>query len=144
MIGKRILSPPLGLLTVAALLPETWDIHIRDLPGQDISDEDWRSCDVVMISGMVTQYTGIIELIRESKRHGKSVVVGGPMAFHIPQDLLEFGADIVIRGELEDGVQMLVEALVCGRSGIIIEMPPRPDLKHCVPPRYDLVGPRYL
>ncbi|MBI4963493.1 MAG: B12-binding domain-containing radical SAM protein [Desulfomonile tiedjei] len=139
MIGKRILFPPLGLLTVAALLPENWDVKIRDLTGQDISDEDWRSCDVVMISGMVTQYTGIVELIRESKRKGKSVVVGGPLAFHIPQDMLEFGADIVVRGEVEEGVQMLVEALERGRSGFIIETPPRPDLKHCVPPKYDLL-----
>jgi radical SAM superfamily enzyme YgiQ (UPF0313 family) len=139
MIGKKILSPPLGLLTVAALLPETWDINFRDLLAQDISDEDWRSCDVVMISGMVTQSSGIFELIKESKRRGKTVVVGGPLAFHVPQHMLGLGADIVVRGELEGGVDMLVEALESGRSGITIEMPPGPDMKHCVPPRFDLL-----
>ncbi len=67
------------------------------------------------------------------------MVVGGPLAFHIPQEMLEFGADIVVKGEVEEGVQALVEALKCGRSGIVIEMAPGPDLKHCVSPRYDLL-----
>jgi radical SAM superfamily enzyme YgiQ (UPF0313 family) len=139
MIGKKILFPPLGLLTVAALLPEDWDVKLRDLTGQKISAEDWRSCDVVMISGMITQYTGIVELIRESKSKGKTVVVGGPLAFHVPQEMLELGADIVVRGEVEEGVQDLVDALKCGRSGIVMEMPPGPDLKHSVTPKYDLL-----
>ena len=118
MIGKKILFPPLGLLTVAALLPEDWEVKLRDLTGQDISDEDWRSCDVVMISGMITQYTGIVELIRESKSKGKTVVVGGPLAFHIPQEMLELGADIVVRGEVEEGVQALVDsAEIAGNRG---------------------------
>ncbi|MFH0823145.1 MAG: B12-binding domain-containing radical SAM protein [Pseudomonadota bacterium] len=138
MIGKKILLPPLGLLTVAALLPRDWDFILRDLPAQDISDEDWGASDVVMISGMVTQYSGIVELIREGKRRGKTVVVGGPLAFHIPQDMLGFGADIVVAGEMEQGAHLLVEALESGRKGLVIN-PPRPDMKECVPPRYDLL-----
>ena len=81
----------------------------------------------------------MVELIREGKHRGRTVVVGGPLAFHVPEDILKLGADIVVKGEAELAVPMLLEALKRGESGIVIETPQKPDLEQCVPPRYDLL-----
>jgi radical SAM superfamily enzyme YgiQ (UPF0313 family) len=139
VVGKRIVLPPLGLLTVAAYLPEDWELRLRDLPAESVSEADWEFCDLVMITGMVTQHSSMTELIREGKRRGKTVVVGGPLAFHLPEEMLPAGADIVVKGEVEAAVPMLLEALSRGASGIVIDAPPRPDLKQGVPPRFDLL-----
>ena len=63
-------------------------------------------------------------------------MVGGPLPFHVPEDILKLGADIVVKGEAELAVPMLLEALKRGESGIVIETPQKPDLEQCVPPRY--------
>ena len=55
LIGKKILLPPL-VPTVAALLPSDWDLKLKDLPAERMCEEDWDLCDVIMISGMITQY----------------------------------------------------------------------------------------
>jgi radical SAM superfamily enzyme YgiQ (UPF0313 family) len=137
-IGKKIALPPLGLLTIAAHLPGNWELRLRDLPGQNMSEEDWEFCDLIMITGMVTQYSAMVELIREAKQRGKAVAVGGPLAFHVPEDLLKLGADVVVKGEIELAVPRLIETLERKESGVIIETPPRPGMEHCLPPRYDL------
>ena len=139
MLNKKCVQPPLGLLTVAALLPLDWDLRLADATGRDISEEDWRHCEVVFVTGMVNQYSGIIETICQAKDRGKTVVVGGPMVFHAPEDAIKVGADIVVRGEIETAMPRLLETLERKESGIIIEAKGRPDLSGSPPPRYDLL-----
>jgi hypothetical protein len=88
MLNKKCVQPPLGLLTVAALLPKDWELRLADATVRDVSEGDWAHGDVVFITGMITQYSGIIDTIRQAKKRGKTVVVGGPMAFHVPDDAL--------------------------------------------------------
>ena len=139
MLNKKCVQPPLGLLTVAALLPLDWDLRLADATVRDISEEDWRHCEVVFVTGMVNQYSGIIETICQAKDRGKTVVVGGPMVFHAPEDAIKVGADIVVRGEIETAMPRLLETLERKESGIIIEAKGRPDLSGSPPPRYDLL-----
>ena len=139
MLDKKAFMPPLGLLTVAALLPRDWDIRLVDLTVRNIAEEDWSQCDVVMVTGMATQFSGLFQTIREGKKRGKIVVVGGPLTFHFPQDVLTEGADIVVKGEAEVAVPHLLDALAHGESGIVIEQNSRADLQESPPPRYDLV-----
>ncbi|MFC1835122.1 B12-binding domain-containing radical SAM protein [Thermodesulfobacteriota bacterium] len=140
MLNKKVLLPPLGLLTVAALLPQTWQYRLADLVARDISEEDWNQCDVVLVTGLVNQYSGILETVRRAKARGKTVVVGGPMAFHIPEDILAAGADVVVKGEAEPAVDELVKCLERGDSGVIIEAPQLADMADSPPPRYDLMN----
>ena len=81
LASKRAYSPPLGLLTVAALLPQDWNLRLVDLTFQTITEEDWNWCEVVFTTGTLPQFTKIIEVIRESKKRGKIVAVGGAAAF---------------------------------------------------------------
>jgi len=139
MIGKKVGEPPLGLLTLAALLPKEWNLEVIELTARKISDDDWNRCDILMVSGMCVQSQGIYETVREGRRRGKTIVVGGVWAFHFPQDFLDAGADIVVKGEAEQCIPRLLEGLERGESGIIIEAKGRANLKDSPVPRYDLL-----
>ena len=139
MLGRKAVHPPLGLITVASLLPQDWEFKLIDLTFQTISQQDWDTCDVVLISGMNVQHRGIVDLLQEAKRQGKQVAVGGPAVFHAPQDALRDGADIVVVGELESCIDRFVEALNLKESGAIISGEARPDLKSWPSPRFDLL-----
>jgi radical SAM superfamily enzyme YgiQ (UPF0313 family) len=139
MLNKKCVQPPLGLLTVAALLPKDWDLRLADATVREVSEEDWDHCEVVLVTGMINQSFGIMQTVRQAKERGKTVVVGGPMAFHAAESLLEAGADIVVRGEAETVIPRLLDAMRSEESGIIIEVNGRPELKDSPPPRYDLL-----
>ena len=99
LLKKSALSPPLGLITIAAFLPQEWNLRLVDMETREINEEDWDHCDLLFLSGMFTQQSGIIQCIKEGKSRGKTVVVGGPWVFHDPETPLKVGADIVVRGE---------------------------------------------
>lgn len=139
MLNKNCVQPPLGLLTVAALLPRDWDLRLADVTVREISEEDWKHGDVVFVTGMINQYSGIIETVHRAKELNKRVVVGGPMVFHAPEDALKAGADIVVRGEAESAMPRVLEALGRNESGIVIHATERPDVRESPPPRYDLL-----
>jgi len=139
MLNKKCVQPPLGLLTVAALLPQDWDLMLADATVREVSEDDWDHCELVLVTGMVNQYSGIMETIRQAKQRAKTVVVGGPLVFHAPEEALKAGADIVVRGEAETAMPRLLEALKHKESGIIIEAEGRPDVSGSPPPRYDLL-----
>ncbi len=80
-----------------------------------------------------------METIREAKRRGKKVVVGGSLVFHFPEQALNAGADIVVRGEAEVIMPQLLESLRGQESGIVISADGPADLETTPPARYDLL-----
>ncbi|MFC1833194.1 B12-binding domain-containing radical SAM protein [Thermodesulfobacteriota bacterium] len=139
LLDKRAVQPPLALITLAALLPQNWEFNLADLVIRDMTEEDWHGSEIVMITGLVNQYSGIMSLIREGKARNKTVVVGGPWAFHFPDVALDAGADIVVKGEVEPVMTDLTEAITTGRTGIILEAEEKPCLKDLPVPRFDLL-----
>lgn len=139
MLDKAALTIPLGLITLAALLPEDWDVKLADESVREITEVDWAGSDIVMISGMVTQSEGLVKAIHEAKQRDKLVVVGGPWAFHLPEEAFGAGADIVVKGEAECVIPRLLEAIRKGEKNLIIEGAGRPDLKDSPIPRFDLL-----
>jgi len=137
--GWKTLIPPLGLLTVAALLPRDWQIRLADENARPTPEADWTWADVVMVSGMLVQKEGLLALIRGARARGKRVVAGGPATSSLTDAMLAAGSDIVLRGEAEALVPALLEALASGRSGIVLEAAERPDLADSPVPRFDLV-----
>ena len=76
--GNKTVNPPLGLVTVAALLPPEWELRLADLNTRSLTEEDWQWADLVLISAMYIQRAGLLALVREAKLRGKTVVAGGP------------------------------------------------------------------
>jgi radical SAM superfamily enzyme YgiQ (UPF0313 family) len=136
--GSKTTNPPLGLLTVAALLPSDWDLRLADLNTRMLTEEDWLWADLVLITAMYIQREGLMALVREAKHRGKIVMVGGPHPTSLPEAALEAGVDYVVRGEGENTIPLLLEALRGGKTGVI-ENHERPDLTTSPIPRFDLL-----
>jgi radical SAM superfamily enzyme YgiQ (UPF0313 family) len=132
--------PPLGLLTVAAMLPKHWEVKLVDLNVQKLKQSDLAWADAVFLSGMLVQRDHLLALADQARAAGKTVVVGGPVATTSPE-LLTPHADCVVSGEAEDLMETLCKALEAGREALPAHLsaPNRPDVRTSPTPRYDLL-----
>src|ERR1700693_4728704 len=69
--GARCPAPPLGLITVAALLPPTWNIRLVNRNAEELNESDLAWADMVMTGGMLPQQPDILSLIDLCHAHGK-------------------------------------------------------------------------
>jgi len=130
---------PLGLLTVGALLPQEWQLRLVDENVQRLTEADWDWAQVVFISAMIVQYDRVKELLRLAKDRGKTVVVGGALPSVMPDEMLTWGADIIIKGEFENLVEPFLQALQAGHLGVVLKSDEKPDLSASPIPRFDLL-----
>jgi radical SAM superfamily enzyme YgiQ (UPF0313 family) len=136
-VSKRAAFPPLGLLTIAAMLPGEWELKLVDLNVEKLHEEDLRRADFVMISAMIVHKDSVLEIVERCQRAGKSVIAGGPLfttghaSFpQIPHFVL---------GEAEDVVPKLVADMERGTVQAIYRSSERPDVTRTPIPRWDLV-----
>src|SRR5262245_12903482 len=100
LLGARSLLPPLGLLTVAAMLPRSWEVRLCGLNVRELAPREVDHADVVFVSGMLIQRRSMEEVAGLARAHGKTVVAGGPYATTSPEALERY-ADCVVMGEAE-------------------------------------------
>ncbi len=113
-LGKRSAYPPLGLLTVSALLPAHWERKLVDLNVEPLTDRDLAWADVAFLSAMLVQAPSLSDLIARCRSVGLRTVVGGPIT---SGDHSAYGdADHVVRGEAEGIIEELVRDLETGRA----------------------------
>jgi radical SAM superfamily enzyme YgiQ (UPF0313 family) len=136
-VGKRCALPPLGLLTVAALLPRHWRPALVDLNVEPLDDRRLRACDVVMLTGMHCQRRSLHALLDRCRRLGVPTVVGGPYATTEPH-LLE-QADHLVLGEAEDTLGGFCADLEAGRAARVTRNVDLPDVTRSPVPRFDLL-----
>jgi radical SAM superfamily enzyme YgiQ (UPF0313 family) len=139
LTNKKALGPPLGLITVAALLPPHWELRLADLNTRPLTQDDWDFAEMVMLSGMVFQRDPLRALIREAKLRNKIVVVGGPYATSLSQEVLDAGPDFLVRGEAENTLPRFLAALAAGEQGGVFEEDGKPDMTCSPAPRFDLL-----
>ena len=140
MAGLKATIPPLGIITVAALLPSDWEIRFYDRNVNPETDADWDWCDLVILSAMLVQRPDFEALIGKAVRLGKPVAVGGPYPTSVPEDALAAGANFLVLDEGEMTVPLFLEALDRGETeGIFRSLLEKPDVSQSPMPRFDLL-----
>jgi len=138
LLNRKAMFPPLGLITVAALLPQEWEFKLVDRNVRSVTEAEWEWADVVILSAMIVQKPDLLAQIQEAKRRGKRVAVGGPYATALSHEVV--GADYLILDEGEITLPMFVQAIERGEpSGVFRSGGERPDVTHTPIPRYDLL-----
>lgn len=137
-IGAKATAPPLGLLTIAALLPQNWEFELVDLNVGPLEDRSWDQADLICTGGMIPQQVGILDLIHRANVSGKFVAVGGPDVSSQPQ--LYTSADAVVVGEGEASIPLWLDSWRAGKPSGRFESVEKPDLTKTPIPRYDLIS----
>ncbi|MGV7218895.1 B12-binding domain-containing radical SAM protein [Bradyrhizobium sp. UFLA05-112] len=138
LMGVRRPAAPLGLITVAAMLPESWTIRLIDCNTTPLGDDDLDWADVVFTGGMLPQQTDTLRLIELCRAKTKPVVVGGPDPTSSPH--LYARADFQVLGEAESVIGEFVAAWESGaRSGVFTAPKFQADVTRTPVPRFDLL-----
>src|SRR5436190_535613 len=124
--GKRCVFPPLGLLTVSALLPPAWEKRLIDLNVEKLKDSDLEWADMVFATAMLVQQDSLREVVKRAKAHGKRVVLGGPYVTTTIEELPE--ADHIFLGEAETTLPQFVADLAGGEAKRTYQASERPPL----------------
>ena len=115
LLPEKAVMPPLGLVTVAALCPSEWTLRLVDEAVEDLTDDDLRWADLVMIGGMEVQKAGMHDILERARSMGKRTMVGGPHASNEP-DRMSALADHVVVGEPDEVFAEIAAALEAGMA----------------------------
>lgn len=138
LMGVRRPAAPLGLITVAAMLPESWTVKLIDCNTQPFGDEDLAWADVVFTGGMLPQQADTLRLIDMCRAAGKPVVVGGPDPTSSPH--VYASADFQVLGEAEGVIDEFIAAWYSGaRTGVFTAPKFQADVTKTPVPRFDLL-----
>lgn len=136
LYGKKTMHPPLGLITVAAMLPRDWDIRLIDCNIEPLTDSDILWADQVWTGGMGTQVGSMYAVLERCRKLGRTTVLGGPHATgHKPTHI----ADHLVLNEAELTLQPFLDDLAKGTPKKIYENEGKPDVTKTPVPRFDLL-----
>jgi radical SAM superfamily enzyme YgiQ (UPF0313 family) len=139
-VSKRASFPPLGLLTVAAMLPRDWELRLVDENVSRLKDADLRWADFVMISAMIVHQESVREIVARCAAHDKRVIAGGPLFTTGHETFPEIQHFVL--GEAEEIMPEVVDDLRHNRLQHIYQSTRRPDLARTPVPRWELINPR--
>lgn len=135
--GKRYSAAPLGLITVAALLPDAWNLRLIDRNIEELSGDDLAWADLVMVGGMLPQQADTKRVIALAHAHGKPVVLGGPDVTCSPAVYAE--VEFQMLGEVEETMPDFLAAWQRGDRRGVFEPQAFPDVRLSPVPRFDLL-----
>jgi radical SAM superfamily enzyme YgiQ (UPF0313 family) len=135
-VGKKATFPPLGLLTVAAMLPEAWGKRLVDLNVQALKERDLKWADLVFISGMCIQKDSAKRLVARCKAAGLTVVAGGPLFTMEAEAFPE--VDHLVMNEAENTLPRFLEDWSRGKAERVYRCEDFPDLATSPTPLWDL------
>jgi radical SAM superfamily enzyme YgiQ (UPF0313 family) len=136
-ISKKAGHPPLGLLTIAAFLPRSWNLKLVDLNVSPLSDPEIRWADYVMVGAMLIHRESVKEISLRCRALGKPVIGGGPL-FTTGRGSFPEIPHLVL-GEAEELLPDLVADMAAGSVRPVYEAERRPDLRLTPVPRWDLI-----
>ena len=140
-VSKRSTFPPLGLLTIAAMLPADWQLKLVDLNVERLKDSDLRWADYVMISAMIVHKNSVNEIVARCNALHKPIIAGGPLFTTGYEEFPQIQHFVL--GEAEDVMGQLVADMLAGQVRHEYRAANRPDVTRVPVPRWDLVDVRH-
>ena len=134
-IGKRSAFPPLGLLTVSAMLPASWERRLVDMNVRRLSAADIEWADMVMATAMLVQRDSLHEVVERCKAQGKPIAIGGP---YVTTTMEMVNADHIFLGEAETTVPQFIADLERGEAKRTYQAAERPPLSTTPVPHFHL------
>jgi radical SAM superfamily enzyme YgiQ (UPF0313 family) len=139
--GRQAAFPPLGLLTISAMLPRDWERKLVDMNVEDLWPDDIEWADIVMVSAMIVQRESLEHVVNLCRKMGKKVVVGGPYVSTSSERLPD--ADHIFIGEAETTLPEFIHDLELGIERKIYKADERPSLLNTPVPDFSLVDMRH-
>jgi radical SAM superfamily enzyme YgiQ (UPF0313 family) len=136
-VSRKCAFPPLGLLTVAAMLPADWNLRLVDLNVDSLTDDQLREADYVFLSGMIVHKESAHEVAARCKALGKTVVAGGPLFTTGHREFPEIRHFVL--GEAEGVIGELVTDMRRGVLQPAYRAQGWPDVRMTPVPRWDLI-----
>jgi radical SAM superfamily enzyme YgiQ (UPF0313 family) len=137
-ISKKAAYPPLGLITVAAMLPVDWEVRLIDMNVEKLLDSDLQWADCVMISAMLIQKESVHSVLQRCRSLGRKVVAGGPLFNGTPEGYLDL-VDHLILNEAEITLPLFLADLEKGNPQKVYRANSYPELSLTPTPRWDLI-----
>jgi radical SAM superfamily enzyme YgiQ (UPF0313 family) len=136
-VSRKASMAPLGLLTVAAMLPPQWKLKLVDLNVEKLRDEDLRWADYVLLGAMIVHKDSVREIVARCTAMKKTVIAGGPL-FTTGHEAFPEIRHFVL-GEAEELMPQLVDDMQNGRLRPLYSASHRPDITRTPGPRWDLI-----
>lgn len=137
-INKEASSPPLGLITVAAMLPEAWNKRLIDLNVRNLKDSDIKWADLVFVSAMIIQKKSTREVFLRCKELNKKIVAGGPL-FTAEYEEFEDLVDHFVLNEAEITLQPFLQDFQNGTAKKLYQTSEFCDIKDSPIPQWNLI-----
>lgn len=136
-VNQKSSMPPLGLMTIAAMLPSHYDVKLVDLNLCELKEEDFAGIDLVFLSAMLVQKESFQKVVAAAKKQGIPVAAGGPYPTNSYKEIE--GVDYFILNEGEITLPKFLRDFENGRPKAIYEDLTKPDLSSSPIPRFDLI-----
>ncbi len=137
-ISKKAAFPPLGLLTIAAMLPKEWDLMLVDMNVSKLTDEKILWADYVFISAMIVQKESAIKVIKICKSLGKKIVAGGPLFSTAHENFPD--VDHFVLNEAEVTLPIFIDDLKKNNLKNIYSSTQKPDVTKIPVPKWSLIN----
>ena len=139
LLDAKYPAAPLGIITVAALLPKKWELKLVDCNIEELKDNDIAWADIVFSGGMIPQQSEHLKLIEKVKSHKKIHVVGGPDPTSSPH--IYDKADYLVLGEAEITLPLFLQDFCSNKAKHIYDCKKeRAEIKNSPTPRFDLLN----
>lgn len=136
-VSKKAAIPPLGLLTVAAMVPQAWEKKLVDLNTTSLPDEDLQWADMVFISAMIVQKASVREVIARCNAMGKTIVAGGPAFTAQPEQYPD--VNHLVLNEAEITLPLFLRDWEQGRAQPVYTSQEKPELHQTPVPLWSLI-----
>ena len=139
LVGRKALMPPLGLMTIAAMTPEQYEVRIVDMNCEALTDEHIGWADMVLFSAMMMQQRTLFLAAQRCREAGKPVVFGGPYPTSFTDECRPY-CDYLVLNEGEVTWPMFLKDMEMGALQPVYASSVKPDVTQSPCPRFDLVN----